>query len=105
MLFTAPDPASVSGGLGDFPARRTHCLAHPSAGPDLAVTSGFGRVQHWDGPLRQIRPGDVVNHSRRRQTLARRSAGYGDESDAAIQEALDGKSADWMEKVSDEQYA
>lgn len=103
MLFTAPDPASVSGGLVTFlPGARTAWHAHP-LGQTLVVTSGFGRVQHWDGPLQEIRPGDVVTipagvkhwHGAAPETAM---------SHIAIQEALDGKSADWMEKVSDEQY-
>ena len=57
-----------------------------------------------DGPLQEIRPGDVVTipagvkhwHGAAPDTAM---------SHIAIQEALDGKSADWMEKVSDEQYA
>jgi len=103
MLFTAPDPGSVSGGLVTFlPGARTAWHAHP-LGQTLVVTSGFGRVQHWGGPLQEIRPGDVVTipagvkhwHGAAPETAM---------SHIAIQEALDGKSADWMEKVSDEQY-
>lgn len=52
MLFTAPDPASVSGGLVTFlPGARTAWHTHP-LGQTLVVASGFGRVQHWDGRVR-----------------------------------------------------
>lgn len=103
MLFTAPEPASVSGGLVTFlPGARTNWHAHPR-GQTLVVTSGFGRVQHWGGPIQEIRPGDVVTipagvkhwHGAAPDTAM---------THIAIQEAQDGKSADWMEKVSDEQY-
>jgi len=103
MLFAAPEPATVSGGLVTFlPGARTAWHSHP-LGQTLVVTSGFGRVQHWDGPLQEIRPGDVVTipagvkhwHGAAPETAM---------THIAIQEALDGKSADWMEKVSDDQY-
>ena len=103
MLFTAPEPAHVSGALVTFlPGARTHWHAHP-LGQTLVVTSGFGRVQHWGGPLQEIRPGDVVTipagikhwHGAAPDTAM---------SHIAIQEALEGKSADWMENVCDEHY-
>ena len=103
MLFTAPAPGTVSGGLVTFlPGARTDWHTHP-LGQTLVVTSGFGRVQHWGGPLQEIRPGDVVTipagvkhwHGATPDTAM---------THIAIQEALEGKSADWMEKVSDVQY-
>jgi len=103
MLFTAPEPATVSRGLVTFlPGARTAWHSHP-LGQTLVVTSGFGRVQHWDGPLQEIRPVDVVTipagvkhwHGAAPETAM---------THIAIQEALDGKSADWMEQVSDGQY-
>ena len=104
MLFTAPEPARVSGGLVTFlPGARTDWHAHP-LGQTLVVTAGFGRIQHWEGAIQEIRPGDVVTipagvkhwHGAAPDTAM---------SHIAIQEALEGKSADWMEKVSDEQYS
>ena len=49
-------------------ARRAYGLAHPSARPDLYVISGVGRVQAKGGPVREIRPGDVVWIRRARST-------------------------------------
>lgn len=104
MLFTAPEPASVSGALVTFlHGARTDWHAHP-LGQTLIVTSGCGRIQHWGGPVQEIRPGDVVTipagvkhwHGAAPDTAM---------SHIAIQESLDGKNSDWMEKVSDEQYA
>ncbi|GAB4058562.1 (R)-mandelonitrile lyase [Uliginosibacterium sediminicola] len=104
MLFIAPDPATVSGGLVSFePGARTNWHSHP-LGQTLLVTAGSGLIQHWGGPVQEIRPGDVVS------IPAGVKHWHGAAADSAmshiaIQESLDGNSADWMEKVSDEQYA
>ncbi|ACL66697.1 Cupin 2 conserved barrel domain protein [Anaeromyxobacter dehalogenans 2CP-1] len=104
MLFQANDPARASGGQVTFePGARTAWHTHP-LGQTLIVTSGAGRVQQWRGPIEELRPGDVVWippgvkhwHGAAPATAM---------THLAIQEALDGKAADWMEKVTDEQYA
>jgi 4-carboxymuconolactone decarboxylase len=69
----------------------------------LIVTSGSGWVQHWGGPIEEIREGDVVRippglkhwHGATAATAL---------THIAIQEPLDDKAVEWMEKVSDEQY-
>ena len=84
-------------------ARRPHRLAHHPLGQTLIVTAGCGRAQRWGGPVEEIRPGDVVWfppgekhwHGASPTTAM---------THIAIQEQLDGKAVDWMEKVSDEQY-
>ena len=59
-LFQAPAPARVSGAAVTFePGARTAWHTHP-LGQTLVVTAGFGRVQRWDGPVEEIRPGDVI---------------------------------------------
>ena len=59
-LFQAPDPALVQGGSVTFePGARTAWHTHP-LGQTLVVTAGCGWVQRWDGPIEEIRPGDVV---------------------------------------------
>jgi quercetin dioxygenase-like cupin family protein len=102
-LFDAPAPARVLGANVTFePGARTAWHSHP-LGQTLIVTAGCGRVQHWGGPIKEIRPGDVVSiapgekhwHGAAQTTAM---------THIAIQEQLDGKSVDWMEKVSDEQY-
>ena len=102
-LFRAPDPARVSGSSVTFePGARTAWHTHP-LGQTLIVTSGFGWVQREGGPIEEIRPGDVVWfppgekhwHGASPTTAM---------THVAIQEALNGKTVDWMEKVSDEQY-
>jgi quercetin dioxygenase-like cupin family protein len=102
-LFQAPDPARASGGSVTFePGARTAWHTHP-LGQTLIVTAGCGWAQLWGGPIEEIRPGDVIWfppgvkhwHGATPTTAM---------THTAIQERLDGKVVDWMEKVSDEQY-
>jgi len=102
-LFDAPDPARVVGASVTFgPGARTAWHTHP-LGQTLIVTSGCGWAQRWGGPIEEIRPGDVVWfppgekhwHGATSTTAI---------THVAIQEKLNGKTVDWMEKVSDEQY-
>jgi len=59
-LFQAPDPALVAGAHVTFePGARTAWHTHP-LGQTLIVTSGCGRAQRWEGPIEEIRPGDVI---------------------------------------------
>src|SRR6266516_4453332 len=59
-LFQAPDPARVIGASVTFePCARTNWHTHP-LGQTLIVTAGCGLVQSGGGPIRRIRPGDVV---------------------------------------------
>ena len=84
------------------PGARTAWHTHP-LGQRLIVTSGCGRVQIEGGPIEEIRPGDVVwfpPGMRHWHGAAPTTA----MTHIAIQEALDGKVVEWMEKVSDEQY-
>jgi 4-carboxymuconolactone decarboxylase len=69
----------------------------------LFVSSGAGRVQRWGDPIDEIRPGDVVwvPPGQKHWHGASPTAAM---SHFAIVEQLDGKSTDWMEKVTDEQY-
>src|SRR3989475_2585242 len=102
-LFEAPDPARVVGARVTFePGARTAWHSHPLGQP-LIVTEGLGRVQRWGGPIEDIHPGDVIWfppgekhwHGATPTTAM---------THIAIQERLDGRTVDWMEKVSDEQY-
>lgn len=101
--FQTQAPARAYGSHVTFePGARTNWHTHP-LGQTLIVTFGAGLTQEWGGPVRSIRQGDVVicppgvKHW------------HGAAPDAAmthlaIGEHLDGKSVEWMEKVSDEQY-
>jgi quercetin dioxygenase-like cupin family protein len=67
------------------------------------VTSGFGLVQSWGGPIRLLRPGDIVWRPPGEKHWHGASANTA-MTHIAIQEELNGKVVDWMEKVTDEQY-
>ena len=102
-LFDAPDPARVVGASVTFePGARTAWHTHP-LGQVLIVTMGCGRTQRQGGPIEEIRPGDVVVFA----AGEKHWHGAGPTTamtHIAIQEALDGKAVEWMEKVSNEQY-
>jgi quercetin dioxygenase-like cupin family protein len=102
-LFDAPEPAHGLGANVTFePGARTAWHAHP-LGQTLIVTSGCGLVQGWGGPIEEIRPGDVVWFEPGEKHWHGATATTA-MTHIAIVEKLDGKSADWMEKVSDNQY-
>ena len=96
-------PARAAGARVTFePGARTAWHTHP-LGQTLIVTAGCGRAQREGGPIEEIRPGDVVWfppgekhwHGAAPATAL---------THLAIEEQLDGKAVDWLEKVSDEQY-
>jgi quercetin dioxygenase-like cupin family protein len=102
-LFNPPDPARVSGALVTFePGARTAWHSHP-LGQTLLVMTGLGWVQREGGTIEEIRPGDVVwfPPGERHWHGASATAAM---SHIAIQEKLDGKVVDWMEKVPDKDY-
>jgi quercetin dioxygenase-like cupin family protein/alkylhydroperoxidase/carboxymuconolactone decarboxylase family protein YurZ len=102
-LFQAHDPSRTSGAYVTFePGARTAWHTHP-VGQILIVTAGSGLIQSWGGQIEKIRQGDIVWippglkhwHGAAPNTAM---------THIAIQEYLGGKTVDWMEKVSDEQY-
>jgi quercetin dioxygenase-like cupin family protein len=102
-LFEAADPARVVVASVTFePGARTAWHTHP-LGQTLIVTAGSGRAQRWGGPIEEIRPGDVIwfapGEKHWHGALPTTAMTH-----IAIQERLDGKTVDWMEKVSDGQY-
>jgi quercetin dioxygenase-like cupin family protein len=102
-LFEAPDPARARGARVTFePGARTAWHSHP-LGQTLIVTAGCGRAQRWGGPIEEIRPGDVIWFPPGEKHWHGATATTA-MTHIAIQEQLDGKTADWMEKVSDDQY-
>ncbi len=102
-LNQATEPARVGCAYVTFePGARTAWHTHP-LGQTLIVTAGCGRVQRWGGQIEEIRPGDVVwipPGEKHWHGAAPTTA----MTHIAIQEYLNGKSVDWMEQVSDEQY-
>lgn len=103
-LFQANAPARTSGASVTFePGARTAWHRHP-LGQTLIVTAGAGWAQREGDPIEELRPGDVVwfppgkKHWHGATTATAMIH-------IAIQETLDGKAVEWMEKVSDEQYS
>jgi len=101
--FRGTEPARVSGGVVSFePGAHTAWHTHP-LGQTLVVTEGEGRVQDWGGPAHKIKVGDTVwippgvKHWHG-------AAPDSSMSHVAIAEALDGKTVEWMEKLTPEQY-
>jgi quercetin dioxygenase-like cupin family protein len=102
-MFQAPDPARVVGASVTFePGARTARHTHP-LGQTLIVTAGCGWVQREGGPVEEIRPGDVV-WFRPDEKHWHGATATTAMTHIAVQEAMNGKTVDWMEKVSDEQY-
>ena len=102
-LFQAADPARVVGASVTFePGARTAWHIHP-LGQTLIVTAGSGRAQRWGRPIEDIRPGDVISFAPGEKHWHGATATTA-MTHIAIQERLDGKTVEWMEKVSDEQY-
>jgi quercetin dioxygenase-like cupin family protein len=103
LFLKADEPARATGASVTFePGARTAWHTHP-LGQTLIVTAGCGLVQREGGGIKEIRPGDVVWfppgekhwHGASPKTAM---------THIAIQETLDGKSVEWLEHVSNEQY-
>ena len=102
-LSQAPDPARVAGASVTFePGARTAWHTHP-LGQTLIATAGSDLAQLWGGPIETIRPGDVIWFPPGEKHWHGATATTA-MTHIAIHERLNGKTVDWMEKVSDEQY-
>jgi quercetin dioxygenase-like cupin family protein len=102
-LNTAAEPARVSVVSVTFePGARSAWHTHP-LGQTLIVTAGCGWTQCEGEPIVEIRAGDVVwcppGHKHWHGASATTSVTH-----IGIQEALNGVSVVWMEKVTDEEY-
>jgi quercetin dioxygenase-like cupin family protein len=101
--FQPPHPARARGANVTFePGARTAWHTHP-LGQTLIVTAGCGWAQREGGPIEEIRPGDVVwfEPGEKHWHGATPTTAM---THIAIQEALNGKVVEWLEKVSDDQY-
>ena len=102
-LFNLNDPLCVSGAKVAFePGARSAWHTHPY-GQILIITAGTGWIQQRGAPKEEMREGDVVRIPpgvKHWHGAASSSA----MTHIAIQEALDDKVVEWMEKVSDKQY-
>jgi quercetin dioxygenase-like cupin family protein len=102
-LVSAREPGRASSSQVTFePGARTAWHTHP-LGQSLIITSGLGWVQSEGGPIEEVRPGDVVwfPPGLRHWHGATPTTAM---AHITVTEALDGKSVDWLEKVTDEQY-
>jgi quercetin dioxygenase-like cupin family protein len=102
-LFQAPAPARVGCAMVTFePGARTAWHTHP-LGQTLLIISGLGWVQREGGPVEDVRPGDVVWFPPGLKHWHGASATNA-MTHIAIQESFEGKSVEWKEKVTDEEY-
>jgi quercetin dioxygenase-like cupin family protein len=102
-LFQAPEPARANAAHVTFePGARTAWHTHP-LGQTLIITSGLGWVQCNGGQIEEVRPGDVVWFPPGEKHWHGASP-TNSMTHIAIQEMLNGKNVDWLEKVSHEQY-
>jgi quercetin dioxygenase-like cupin family protein len=101
--FQRDAPARIGGATVTFePGARTAWHTHP-LGQTLLVTAGCGRVQRDGGLIEEIRAGDIVwfEPGEKHWHGASPTTAM---THIAIAEMLDGKTVEWMEHVSDEQY-
>lgn len=102
-LIQGDEPSCLTcASVGFTPGARSAWHTHPK-GQLLIVTEGSGLIQEWGKPVRRIQKGDVI------WTPPGVKHWHGAASESAmthtaIQESLDGKNVNWMEKVTDEEY-
>jgi quercetin dioxygenase-like cupin family protein len=103
-IIEAPEPARIRATVVSFePGARTNWHTHP-LGQTLHVLSGLGCACTWGGTIREIRPGDTVwipPHEKHWHGASPNVAMV----HLAMQEHLDGEHIDWLEPVTDDQYA
>ena len=103
-IVEAPEPARVRALKVAFePGARTAWHTHP-LGQTLHVVSGIGLVGLRNEPPKVIRAGDTVWIPPGEEHWHGASETNG-MTHIAIQEALNGRVAEWLEKVSDEDYS
>ncbi len=102
-LFQPNDARRAASAAVTFePGARTAWHTHP-LGQTLIVTAGCGWAQREDGTVEEIHPGDIVWFSPGEKHWHGATATTA-MTHIAIQENLNGKAVDWMEKVTEEQY-
>lgn len=102
-LFDSNDTRRAAAASVTFePGARTAWHTHP-LGQTLIIVTGVGWVQREGGPVEEVRPGDVIWFEAAEKHWHGATAANG-MTHIAIQESLNGKVVEWMEKVSDQQY-
>ena len=103
-IIATEAPARLAATRVSFePGARTAWHSHP-LGQTLYVVSGVGRVQTLGGPILEIKPGDTVWIPPGEKHWHGAAPDHA-MAHIAMQEALDGSFATWMEKVEDADYA
>jgi quercetin dioxygenase-like cupin family protein len=103
-IIATEAPARLNSARVSFePGARTAWHTHP-LGQTLYVISGVGRVQAKGGPIREIRPGDVVWIPPGEKHWHGASPTNA-MTHIAMQESLDGSHITWMEHVTDADYS
>jgi quercetin dioxygenase-like cupin family protein len=102
IIVTAAPARLVVNRVSFEPGARTNWHSHPF-GQTLYVVAGLGLVQKEGEAVREIRPGDVVWIPPGEKHWHGGSPTNG-MTHIAMQEALDGNTATWMEPVTDAQY-
>jgi quercetin dioxygenase-like cupin family protein len=102
-LYAAAEPARVSCAYVTFePGARSAWHTHP-LGQTLIVTAGCGWTQCEGENIVEIRAGDVIwcppGHKHWHGATSITAMTH-----IAVQESLNGKSVEWLEKVTDEEY-
>ena len=103
IIVTAAPARLVANSVSFQAGARTAWHTHP-LGQTLYVIAGLGRIQAKGGPIREIRPGDVIWIPPGEKHWHGASPTNG-MTHLAMQEALDGDAVTWMEKVTDEEYS
>jgi quercetin dioxygenase-like cupin family protein len=103
IIATAAPARLVANSVSFQAGARTAWHTHP-LGQTLYVIAGLGRIQAKGGPIRELRPGDVVWIPPGEKHWHGASPTNG-MTHLAMQEAQDGNAVTWMEKVTDEEYS
>jgi quercetin dioxygenase-like cupin family protein len=102
-LIQGEEPSCLTcASVGFQPGARSAWHTHPK-GQLLVVTDGAGLIQEWGKPVRRIQKGDVIwtpPGVKHWHGAAPNSA----MTHTAIQESLNGKVVEWMDKVTDTEY-
>jgi quercetin dioxygenase-like cupin family protein len=103
-IFASPSASRVRGTSVTFePGARTFWHTHP-VGQTLLITAGSGLVQVWGGKIEHVNPGDVVWFPGGEKHWHGASPTTAMTHVSISEPDANGKTVDWMEPVSDEQY-
>jgi len=103
-LFKSVEPSRIEGGQVTFePGARTRWHTHP-VGQILIILAGCGRVGIWGGKNVEVGPGDVIRFAPHEKHWHGASPSVG-MTHISVAEVVNGRATDWMEPVSDSDYA